>query len=401
LYLLALAALPFAGIAPLGVLNERSSWTDVCIAAAAVVWLLEVRPRRSDAAFGRLRGAYVAVGVFVALTAASAMLADDRRKALVTLLLTGELVVLMTMTAYHGRTRSGRNAIVVVMALGALATVAMAAVGLALFYLGLDTPLIGAYGEQFVASDAYARVAAGFGTPPLLADYCIVAAAIVVMDSDVPRRLRRAVELALAIVVVLTLSRAILGFFVAVAMRAAYARGSRTAKLAVGALAVLAVATMAALTAGRLQLDPTRPSTISYELPDPGNRRQAFATSLQTLAAHPLLGLGPGTYPGENRGTPFRAHFTPLNIAATVGLPALLALATALTILWRRRPRPTEIALWSGLAGVAIDALGQDVEHFRHVWILIGLAAASASFGDQEQTAGKVLKDRRLSRLLK
>ena len=382
LYLLALAALPFAGVAPLGVLNERSSWTDVLIAAAAIAWLLEIRPRWRDSAFDRLRGAYVAIGVFLALTAMSAVLADDRREALITVLLMGELVALMIMTAYHGRTRARRYAIVLVIALGALATIAMAAVGLASFYLGLDTPLIGPYGEQFVASGAYARVAAGFGTPPLLADYCIVAAAIVAMDADLPHRLRRAVELSLAVVVVLTLSRAILGFFVAIAIRAAAARGSRAAKLAAGALAVAALATIAALTVGRLRLDPTRPSTISYELPDPGNRRQAFATSLQTFAAHPLLGLGPGTFPGENRGVPFRAHFTPLNIAATVGLPALLALATALAILWRRRPRPTEIALWSGLAGVAIDALGQDVEHFRHVWILIGLAAASASFGD-------------------
>lgn len=126
-------------------------------------------------------------------------------------------------------------------------------------------------------------------------------------------------------------------------------------------------------------LDPTRLSTVSFEVPDPGNRRQALATSLDTLADHPLLGTGPGTLPGRNRGVPFRAHLTPLNIAATVGVPALVAVTAALALLWRRRPRPTDVALWSGFAGVGIDALGQDVEHFRHVWILVGLAAAAVA----------------------
>jgi len=206
------------------------------------------------------------------------------------------------------------------------------------------------------------------------------------MDSDISPRLRRATELALAVVVVLTLSRAILGFFVAMAIRVAATRGAPRAKALAGASAVLAVAAMATLSLGRLHLDPTRPSTISYEVPDPGNRREAFVTSLDTLRSSPLLGAGPGSLPGRNRGAPFRAHFTPLNIAATVGLPALVALATALTMLWRRRRRPLDVALWSGFAGVAIDAIGQDVEHFRHVWILIGLAAASASTRTRERS---------------
>ncbi len=222
-------------------------------------------------------------------------------------------------------------------------------------------------------------MAAGFGSPPLLAGYCIFAAAVMAIDSDLAPRARRATEAALAIVVVLTLSRAIIGFFVAVGIRAAAARRSSRARTLAWVAAVLGVGVMVALTVGRLHLDPTRPSTISYEVPDPGNRREAFATSLDTLGQHPILGAGPGTLTGENRGLPFRAHFTPLNVAATVGLPALVALTAALLLLWMGRRRPTEVAVWSGLAGVGIDAIGQDVEHFRHVWVLIGLAAASVA----------------------
>ena len=116
-------------------------------------------------------------------------------------------------------------------------------------------------------------------------------------------------------------------------------------------LVVATVAVLATLSAGRLHLDPTRPSTISYELPDPGNRREAFDTGLDTLADHPLTGKGPGTYVSLNRGQPFRAHFTPLNVAATMGLPALAALTFLVVVLWRERRRPTSIATWSGLLG--------------------------------------------------
>jgi hypothetical protein len=77
-----------------------------------------------------------------------------------------------------------------------------------------------------------------------------------------------------------------------------------------------------------------------------------------------------------NRGLPFRAHFTPLNVAATMGLPALAALVFLVVVLWRERRRPTPIATWSGLAGLAIDGLAQDIEHFRHVWVMVGLADA-------------------------
>ena len=127
------------------------------------------------------------------------------------------------------------------------------------------------------------------------------------------------------------------------------------------------------LTVGRLQLDPLKPPTISYVVPDPGNRREAFVTSLTTLEHHPLFGIGPGALPGLNAGAPFRAHFTPLNVAATLGLPALCALIAMFVLLWPSRRRPTDVALWSALAGVCIDGLAQDIDHFRHVWVLIGL----------------------------
>jgi O-antigen ligase len=136
------------------------------------------------------------------------------------------------------------------------------------------------------------------------------------------------------------------------------------------------VAVLAALSVGRPHLDPTQPSTITYEVPDPGGRREAFDTGFDTLADHPFTGKGPGSYVSLNRGLPFRAHLTPLNVSATMGLPALAALVFLVVVLWRERRQPTSIATWSGLLGLAVDGLAQDIEHFRHVWVMIGLADA-------------------------
>jgi uncharacterized membrane protein len=179
-----------------------------------------------------------------------------------------------------------------------------------------------------------------------------------------------------------TFSRSLLGVLAVLVVQWA-ARHGRWRVAA--AYLVAAVAVLAVLTVGRLHVDPTRPLKASYTAPDPGNRREAAATSWQTLRAHPLLGKGPGTYPGRNRGQPFRAHLTPLNIAATVGLPALAALVGMFLVLWRRRPRPTQVALWSGTIGLALDGLAQDVEHFRHVWLLAGLLM----IGGQAREAGR------------
>jgi hypothetical protein len=252
-------------------------------------------------------------------------------------------------------------------------TVALGIIGLVLFYAHVRSGLIGAYGEQYTPSRLYARVQAGFEAPALLASFCIFAAGIATSEeAGLPPRARLATEISLGLLCVATLSRGIIGFLLASALRRSAAMTGRRALLAIGAT-VLSVSIIAALSVGRLHLNPTKPSTISYVVPDPGNRREAFTSSLKTLEHHPLLGIGPGAIPGVNRGEPFRAHFTPLNVAATLGLPALLALLAMLWLLWRDRRRPTDVALWSAAAGIALDGLAQDIDHFRHVWVLIGL----------------------------
>jgi hypothetical protein len=308
----------------------------------------------------------------------SAAFAESQGTGLRNLVLVAELAVLAALTSEFASDRDGLNGIVLVVTGMALVTGALAVVGFGLFYAGVHTSLTGHYGEQFIASNRYARVSAGFESPPLLASFCIFASAMVAQEEGpLPKRLRVATQIVLTLLVFSTLSRGAIGFLAAMAIRNAAGRpGSLAAKRLAIAAVVGGVLLMAGLTAGRLHLDPTRPDTISYEVPDPGNRRQAFVTGLDTLGDHPLLGKGPGSLVAINRYEPFRAHFTPLNVAATTGIPALLILVGLMVVIWRERRRPTPIATWSGLLGLAMDGLGQDIEHFRHVWVLIGVADA-------------------------
>jgi O-antigen ligase len=191
----------------------------------------------------------------------------------------------------------------------------------------------------------------------------------------------------------------VLAFAVAIVIRWAYRTAEPRRLLLAGASVAAVLAILAALTVGRLHVDPAKPSATSYHVPDPGNRREAAVTSWHTFKEHPVLGSGPGSYPGQNRGLPFRAHLTPLNIAATTGLPALIAIVGMFVALWRGRSRPTDIAIWSGLLALLLDGLAQDIDHFRHVWLLIGLAAVHPavqrvrSFAPDEQS-GEVLSTR-------
>jgi hypothetical protein len=252
-----------------------------------------------------------------------------------------------------------------------LVTAAAAVTGVALSYFGRITPLVGTCGD--LLPGPLSRAQAGFPHPNLLASWCVFASgAHAREDAGRSRAWRRVVQAALALTVVLTTSRAILAFALSAAIRHATTPARRRFA---GALAAVLVLVMTSLTVANVTFSPLRPWDARL-LPGPSPRLEAVTTSLGTLGAHPLLGTGPGTSPGRRAGRPFDAHLTPLNVAATLGLPALAGLAFAAWALWRGRARPTDLVTWGMLAGLALDGLGQDVEDFRHVWVALGLADA-------------------------
>lgn len=320
----------------------------------------------------RLRPYHVGLALYFLITCLSLLASPKPRSGLPKLLGIAELCTLAFITSdLASRAGVSRN-IARAIAITSLTTAGVAVAGLLLFYAGVSTPLIGIYGE-LEPSPWYARVQAGTHNPNLLASFCIFAAAIVARrDSGLPVALRRLALGALWVTVLLTFSRGIIGFIAAALIR--NAATPRTRKLAAVAY-VAAICLILAATIWKPSIDPSHPLETHLEQ-SPSTRLQAATSSLVTLAMNPILGSGLGTHPGVARGLAFDAHLTPLNISATLGLPALIVFTFLIASLWRRRRRPSDVAIWAGLAGLALDGLAQDIEDFRHLWVAIGLADA-------------------------
>ena len=369
LYLATLALLPWAALVPFPWLHENALWTDVLFLLATVVWAAALF---REGRLPRFRAVHAGLALYlgwalVSLATAYPRPAAGHAKLLGMAMLAALLVVTSDMMGRPGMPRAVGRTLAATSVLTAVAAVA----GVVLSGFGRITPLVGTCGD--LLPGPLSRAQAGFPHPNLLASYCVFAfGAAEREDAGLSRVWRWVVRAALALTVLLTTSRAILGFALAAAIRWATTPARRRFA---AALAVVLVVAMVGLTVVNVTFSPLRPWEVRV-LPGASARLETATSSLATLVAHPLVGSGPGTSPGRKGGLPFDAHLTPLNVAATLGLPALLGLAFAVFALWRARSLPTDLATWGMLAGLGLDGLGQDVEDFRHVWVALGLADA-------------------------
>jgi hypothetical protein len=369
LFLATLALLPWGGLVRFPWLHPHAQWSDAVFALATVAWaagLLAARRRP------RVRLVHAGLALYLGWAGVSLLASSPRPAAGPAKLLGVAMLVALLVVTSEMMSRPGMPAAVGrTLAVTSLVSAAAAAGGVVLSAYGKITPLVGTCGD--LLPGPLSRAQAGFSHPNLLASWCVFASgALAREDAGLSRSWRQIVQAALGVTVVLTTSRAILAFALAAATRGATSPGRRRFA---GALAAVLVLAMLGLTAVNLTLYPPRPWDLRV-LPGPSPRREAAMVSFETLKAHPLVGIGPGTSPGRNGSRPFDAHLTPLNVAATLGLPALAGLLLAVVALWRRRSRPTDLATWGMLAGLGLDGLGQDVEDFRHVWVALGLADA-------------------------
>lgn len=375
-YSATLVLLPWCWLPPFPWLHEHAQWSDVTFAITALLWGSEKLRERE---WPRWQCSYVAAAGYVVAATLSLLLAASDKKA-GTWKLPGitELIFLFTITSDLASRHIFRRWIGWSIVITAILTATAALTGLLLFYADVPTRLIGHYGD-LQPSAWYVRVQAGTYHPNLLASFCIFAAAVIAREQEqLPTTLRRLAQAALVFTVLLTFSRGILAFGLAAAIRNASTRRQR---LLTSLYAIASITIIAALTIWNLSVNPARPLATYRDSQEQSSRWHTATSSLRTLAAHPVWGTGTGTHPGEYRGMPFDAHLTPLNIAATMGLPALCAFAGLIVLLWRGRSRPTDIFIWSGLAGMGLDALASDIEDFRHLWVLFGLAAAANASG--------------------
>jgi hypothetical protein len=135
---------------------------------------------------------------------------------------------------------------------------------------------------------------------------------------------------------------------------------------------------MLAVSWAQVTFDPSHPWRIAISS-EPGSRWPLVENSWAAIREHPVFGIGPGRPAAGYR----QAHFTLLNIAAQVGIPAALAflvgMGAAARVAWKRA-RAGDIAsraLVSSFVLVAFDALARDVEDQRPLWIVVGLALVS------------------------
>jgi hypothetical protein len=395
LYLASLALLPWCTFPPFPWLHRHAQWSDAVFAAAAALWLVELWRRRGARAF-QWRAFHLLIALYLGAALASLLVAaPDKRAGALKLLGMTELGALAVITSDLAARKALPPLIARVVAVTSLLVAGAALAGLLLFYGGVETSLIGVYGD-LTPSPWYARVQALTYNPNLLASFCIFAAAVIGReDAALPRRLRRLTQAALALTVLLTFSRGILGFILAAAIARAQTPRARAFAAALGTACVVAII---GLSVWKLTIDPTRPLAARIELGEPGTRGVTTSTAWESFKAHPWFGTGTGTSPGRLYSRPFDAHLTPLNIASTMGLPALLAFAGLILTLWRERARPTDRATWGGMAGFGVEALAHDIEDFRHLWVLIGLADAGRTKGrddDEGRETGSSAADLR------
>jgi len=376
LYLASLALLPLGALVRFPRLHENALWGDACFALATLVWGVAVVRAR---AVPKLRLVHLGAALYLGWALVSYLAADPRSASGAAKLLgMAMLVALMVVTSELAGRPGVPRAIATTVAATSVLTAVLAIVGVALSATGRITPLVGTCGD--LLPGPLSRAQAGFSHPNLLASFCVFASGVVAWkEGGLSPRVRTLVQVLLGVTVLLTVSRAIFAFGLAAAIRSATTPQRRAWTQT---LALALVAAMGALTLWNITFPVAQPWNVQMQ-PTPSVRLQAATTSLATLAAHPLLGTGPGTSPGLRGPLPFDAHLTPLNVAATLGLPALVGFALVPLALWRSRGRPTDLALWGMLAAMALDGLGQDIEDFRHLWIAFGLADAGREPEDE------------------
>jgi hypothetical protein len=377
LFLLGVALVPWTWFPPFPWLHQHAQWADVAFACSAALWVVErVRKRVSPLP---LHAPSVLAALYFVCAAGSTLAHRAEGTMPWKLLGIGELCVLLIITADLTRSPFVAKWFGHVIAVNAIVIGVLAIVGLALYREGINTHLVGSYGAYLVPSPRYARMQAGMYHPNLLGSYTVFGAAIVAAPrSRLAPWLRRAASAALWVAIVLSISRAAIGFALAAFVRSALRRGDRVGRAMAAGASILAVLAMAVMTRWNVTVDPSR-WEMRFVEPTAEGRLLLILPSLRTVAENPLWGCGPDCAPALLGGDAWDTHLTWVNIAATLGVPALGAFVGIVVSAWRGRARPTEVALWSGVAGIFVDSLASDVEDFRHVWMLLGLSARAGS----------------------
>jgi len=345
--------------------------SDVCFGIAAIGVAVVELGRRGAA----LRAGFVLVAIcyFGALVIA-AVASPDRRESVERIAIDGYCVVLGLTALVLARDAAARMRIARAWVAGTVLTVVAALAGVALFYLGERTPA-----ENFAIGDlgsihttSVPRVVGFFLNANLFCNYLVVGLLFTLGLLGWRRPAGLVLVGAIGVTLAFTLSPGLGGAIVAVALWVVLsergwsgrARGLVLASGIGGAVVFLVL-------------------TVTV-----GPRAHTWAEAVETVRAHPLLGVGPGlpvaaTFQDGRLFTD--AHNAWLNVAGQAGVLGLLGfvgVVGAICLLaWRARPlgaveEPVRAGWCAFVGAVLYGSLSLSLEQSRHVWVLLGFLAA-------------------------
>jgi hypothetical protein len=355
-------------------LPGHAQWADLAMLVA--LGALAVAIARGELRWSCARslgGVLAALGAWLAWLGVSTIASGARPWKLAGAIELAGVLLIATQLAADG---ASRDRVVRAWIAGAAALCVLGLLGAALAVAGVPTLLQGdpEGGNLGVAF----RPVGLCVTTNYLAQLCLAPLCVLALDGArlFSRRTRALLLALLGVTVALTLSRTLLALGVA-ALVAWSLRGPRARRR----IAIAGVLAIAALGLPSLRLH-VRHDAAGWQLATtPGIRWRVMSSALDTARAHPLVGVGPDALPASAAwdigGAPreWTAHDTPLDVAATSGVPALVALCAlaGLTLRRARRTSPLDVALCAAALATLFDALSIDAERFRHVWLLFGL----------------------------
>jgi hypothetical protein len=376
---ISIAMIALAWAPPMPIAGAQVS--DVIGASGVLLAVFAAQDRLSAgiSAWPVSRAALVAAGAYLGWAAVSMVATHGSR---VRVLGTWWLVVLALGVAVYAseselHAQRIRRALIATAVIGAVTGL----VGALLFVFGVESGLLNTAGD--LVPGHYPRIRGTMMRANALAGVLALGVLLVGRASgDVPRRWRLPILVTLGVALVFTFSRSWIALAGAgsVYLLALGDRRSRARDVAAIASVLACIAVMLAVSWPGIRFDPMHPWTISIT-DQVGTRWVHLTAALETIAAHPLFGVGPGRMADP---TGWDSHFSLANVAAIYGIPAAVAYASIVGLALVRAVRAARSAVSpsaatargvaAGLVLFALDALARDIEDQRALWVLVGLA---------------------------
>jgi hypothetical protein len=377
LFLLGVAAVPIMHPLQVHLFGAEAIPADILFVGSGAAWLVAVLRRQARVRWGPFP---IAVAAYLAVVCIAG--ARSGTTASLDHVVIGLYVCGLALLAYNMVPALMQlDAVAKAWLLGGAIAIALALLGVLLFYAGARHNFA-VTGYRGVPAGDYPRIASTFLHPNMLCNYLIVTALLLLAAWEmawVSTNQLLAGLLATGVAAGFTLSPGLGGLALAVGIwgwlspRAVRSGRLRRVVLALGVLGAtaLTVLTFVSLKFGG---DGLRPS----------GRVKLWRQVATGFVHHPLVGRGLGTRLGSvAEGRLTDAHEVWLSVAGHMGLIGLLALVAVVLVAVGRRWRdlanePIPKALLIAFVGAFLyQGLSMSIEETRHIWLLIGLLAAA------------------------